>query len=206
LADDQSQFRLLVFFRRLQLMLLLELGQPFACRQNARLEFRLVQQAVLVCINQSRNALFHLFDQFDQCVGLAARAGFRLLQTAFVLVANALRFGQQAAHIFPHAGVQNICANLLVPAQSLAAETVGVGTGAAVVGIRDAALRRGPARGLSVATVAATAADDQALQQVATAARADATTLAILFELCLDRLEKVFRNESRYIDEYLVIL
>src|SRR5437763_218883 len=71
-----------------------------------------------------------------------ARVRRRPLQPTLVFRPDPLGLGQEAAHIVPDGGVQHISADLFVPAQSLAAEAIGVGTGAAVVGVRDLTLGR----------------------------------------------------------------
>src|SRR3954454_21636273 len=55
LSDHQPEFRLPGRLAHPLPTVLLQLGQPLACRQDPRLEFRLVEQPVAVGINQSRN-------------------------------------------------------------------------------------------------------------------------------------------------------
>ena len=85
-------------------------------------------------------------------------------QPPLVLRPDPLGFGQEMAHIFPHGAVQYVGADLLVPAQTLTAEAVGVRARAAVVGVADLALGGGPTCRLTVAAVAAPLTDDQALK------------------------------------------
>src|SRR4051794_240971 len=99
------------------------------------------------------------------------------------------------ADIFPYGGVEHIGADLLVPAQPLAAEAVRVRPGAAIVGVGDFALGRGPARRLAVAAIPATLADDQALKQVTAATGPGATALPILLELSPDRPEEFLAHQ-----------
>ena len=107
-------------------------------------------------------------------------------------------------HIFPDGGVQHIGADLLIPAQALAAEAIGVGARTAVVGVRDLALGRGTARRLTVAAIAAPLADDQALEQVTAATGPVATALPILLELSLNGLEEFLVHQPRNLDENLI--
>src|SRR6516162_4369003 len=93
------------------------------------------------------------------------------LQPRLVLGPHPLGLGQKLTHVVPDRGIQDIGADLPVPAQPLAAEAIGVGAGTAVVGVGDLALGRGPARRLAIAAVAAPLADDQALKQVTTTTR-----------------------------------
>src|SRR3954454_23905740 len=156
LADHQPQLRLLGGFADPLPALDLQLGQPLPRRRDPRLEFRLVEQPVAVGIDQSRDHLFYIIDQLVDRLHLPARAGLLPMQPPLVLRPDPLGLGQELAHISPHGGVQHIGADLLVPAQPLAAEAVGVRAGAAIVGVGDFALGRGrgPTRRLAVAAVA----------------------------------------------------
>src|SRR5262245_33296572 len=127
------------------------------------------------------------------------------LQPALVLGPHPLRLGQKLTHVFPHRGVQDIGADLLVPAQALAAEAIGVGAGAAVVGVGDLALGRGPAHRLAVAAVAAPLADDQPLKQVTTTTGPVTTALPILLELSLNGCEERLTHQPRNIYEDLIV-
>src|SRR4029077_5277553 len=121
---------------------------------------------------------------------LATWASLRPLQPSLVLRPNPPGLGQEVTHVFPDGGVQDIGTDLLIPAQPLATEAIGVGARAAVVGVGDLTLGRGPAHRLAVAAVAAPFADDQALKQVSGALRPVATALPVLLELSLNRLEE----------------
>src|SRR5512143_2218275 len=103
-----------------------------------------------------------------------------------VLLLNTLRLGQETTHVLPDGGVQHIGPDLLVPTEALAAEAVGVRAGAAVVGVRDPAPGRRPGRPLTVASVAAPLAHDQALEQVTASARPVAPATPVLLELSLN--------------------
>src|SRR4051812_27907823 len=96
---------------------------------------------------------------------LATCPGLRPLQPPLVLRPDPLGLGQELAHVLPDGGAQDTGADLLVPAHSLAAEAVGVGARAAVIGVGDLPLGRGPTHRLAVAAVAARLADDQALEE-----------------------------------------
>ena len=135
---------------------------------------------------------------------LAFRARLRPLQPPLVLRPYPLGLGQEVTHVFPDGGVQDIRAELLIPAQALATEAIGVGARAAVVGVGNLALGRGPAHRLAVAAVAAPLADDQALKQVAAATGPVATALPVLFELSLNRPEEFLAHQPGNINENLI--
>src|SRR5262249_7832004 len=143
--------------------------------------------------------------QFGEVLHLLSRPRLRPLEPTLVLPADPLGLGQEATHVFPHGGVQHIGADLLVPTETLAAEAIGVGARAAVVGVGDLAPGRGPARRLAVAAVAAPLAHDQALEQVPAAARSVAPALPVLFELSLDHPEEVPAHQPGDIDEDLIL-
>src|SRR6266545_2031966 len=63
---------------------------------------------------------------------LAFWARLRPLQPPLVLRPYPLGLGQEVTHVFPDGGVQDISAELLIPAQALATEAIGVGARAAV--------------------------------------------------------------------------
>src|SRR5512140_1870376 len=100
---------------------------------------------------------------------LAFWARLRPLQPPLVLRAYPLGLGQEVTHVFPDGGVQDISADLLIPAQALATEAIGVGARAAVVGVGNLALGRGPAHRLAVGarlgiSIQVTSMDDQSVQ------------------------------------------
>src|SRR5271165_7694170 len=136
---------------------------------------------------------------------LAVWSSRRPVQPPLVLRPNPLGLGQELTHVFPDRGVQDIGADLLIPAQALAAEPIGVGARAAVVGVGDLTLGRGPAHRLAVAAVAAPFADDQALKQVSGALRPVATALSVLLELSLNRPEEFLTHQPGDIYEDLIL-
>ena len=77
---------------------------------------------------------------------LLTRPRLGTLESPLVLPPDPLRLGQELAHVFPDGGVQHIGADLLVPTEALAAEAIGVGARAAVVGVGDPALPLDAAR------------------------------------------------------------
>src|SRR5262249_7888273 len=117
---------------------------------------------------------------------------------------NPLGFGQELTHVFPDGRVQDVGADLLIPAQALATETIGVRAGAAVVGVGDLPLGRGPAHRLAVAAVAAPLADDQALEEITAAKRRFATALPVLLELTWTRPEEFLAHQPGDLDEDLI--
>ncbi len=206
LPDYQPEFRLLDGRADPLPIFLPQFGQARPRRRNPRLEFRLVEQPVAVGIDQSRNHLFYIIHQLTDMLHLLTRPRLRTPESPLVLAPDTLRLGQEPAHVFPDGGVQHIGAGLLVPTETLAAEAVGVGARAAVVGVGDLAfaLGRGPARRLAVAAVAAPFADDQTLEQVTPAAGPVATASPVLLELSLDRPEEVLAHHPGDINEDLV--
>ncbi len=205
MTDHQPQFRLLSGLAHPLPTLVLQFGQPLPRRQDPRLEFRLVEQPIAVGIDQPRDHLLEICDHLVEMLHLAVRPGLRPLQPPLVLRPDPLGLGQEMAHVFPDGGVQDIGADLLVPAQALAAEAIGVGARAAVVGVRDLPLGRGPARRLAVAAVAAPLADDQALEEIAVAMGPLATAAPVLLELGLDRPEELLAHQSGDLDEDLLL-
>ena len=111
---------------------------------------------------------------------LASWARLRPSQPPLVLRPYPFGLGQEVTHVFPDGGVQDISAELLVPAQPLATEAIGVGARTAVVGVGNLALGRGPAYRLAVAAVAAPLAHHQALKKIAATTWPFATALPVL--------------------------
>src|SRR5512147_1320396 len=184
-------------------MLGLQFGQARSRRRDPRLEFRLVEQPIAVSIDQSRNHLLYIAYQFTEMLHLLTRPRLRTPEPTLVLPPDPLRLGQEAAHVFPDGGVQQIGADLLVPTEALAAEAIGVRARAAVVGVGDLAfaLGRGPTRRLAVAAVATPLAHDQALEQVPAATGPVAAAAAVLLELGLDRPEEVLAHQAGHFNE-----
>jgi hypothetical protein len=137
---------------------------------------------------------------------LLTRPRLGTLESPLVLPPDPIRLGQEPAYVVPDGGVQHIGADLLVPAEALATETIGVGARAAVVGVGDLgfALGCGPGRRLAVAAVTATLADDQALEQIPAAAGSVAAALPVLLELGLDRPEEVLAHQPWDFNEDLI--
>src|SRR5271165_408481 len=117
---------------------------------------------------------------------LAFWARLRPLQPPLVLRPYPLGLGQELTHVVPDGGVQDISAELRIPAQALATEAIGVGARAAV------------------AAVTAPLADDQALKQVAAATGPVATALPVLLELSLNRPEEFLAHQPGNINENVI--
>jgi hypothetical protein len=126
LADHQTQLRLLVLLIGRPFPFVFQPGKPLTRRADPRLKFRPFQQPLSIRINKPRNVFLDLMDQFHDLVNLAGFAGFRPLPTSFVLDADPPRLGQQAANILPDGRIQQVGADLLVPAQPLPAESVRI--------------------------------------------------------------------------------
>src|SRR3954454_14173983 len=128
------------------------------------------------------------------------------LQSPLVLLPDPLRLGQETSYVLPDGSVKDIGADLLVPAEALPTETIGIRACATVVRVGDPtlALGRGSARRLAVAAVAAPLADDQALEQISATAGPVATALPVLLELGLDGQEEAFAHQPGDFDEDLI--
>src|SRR5512142_2116538 len=122
LADHQPEFRLLGGLADPLPILFLQSGQALPRRRDPRLEFRLVEQSVAVSIDQPRNHPFHITHQLAEMLHLLTRPRLSTPKSPLVLPPDPLRLGQEAAHVFPDGGVQQIGADLLVPTETLAAE------------------------------------------------------------------------------------
>ncbi len=127
-------------------------------------------------------------------------ARLRALQPPLVLRPHPFGLGQEVTHVFPDGGVQDISAELLIPAKPLATEAIGVGARTAVVGVGNLALGRGPAHRLAVAAVAAPLAHYQALKEISAATGLFATTLPVLLKLSLNRLEEFLAHQPGNVD------
>ena len=135
---------------------------------------------------------------------LAVWSSRQPVQPPLVLRPNPLGLGQELTHVFPDGGVQDIGADLLIPAEALAAEAISVGAGAAIVGVGDLALGRGPAHRLAIAAIAAPLADDQALKEVTATTGPVTTALPILLKLSLNHPEEFLAHQGRNFNEYLI--
>jgi hypothetical protein len=121
LTDHQPQFRVPVFLFGPLFVLLLQLRQPLPRRPHPRLELRLVQEAVPIRIDQSRNCLSHMTDKLGDLAGLTTVASPRPFQTPPVLLSNTSGLRQQRGDIFPHGRVQLVGPDSLGSAQLLSA-------------------------------------------------------------------------------------
>ena len=187
-------------------VLCLQLRQPLPSSRDPRLEFGLVEQSVAVRVNQSGNHSFHITRQLAEMLHLLIRSRLGPSEPPLVLLPDTLRLGQETTHVFPDGGVQHIGPDLLVPTEALAAEAVGVRACAAVVGVRDPAPGSRPSRPLTVASVAAPLAHDQALEQVTASARPVAPATSVLLELSPNHSEELFAHQRGYVDENVIIL
>src|SRR5438445_311855 len=142
------------------------------------------QTSSLVGVDQTRHASADAGNQPGELLCRSSRLTSSAMQPLFELVTHALGVRQQRTDILPHRSVQKVGAALLVAADPLAAEAIGITAHAAIIGIiAPPALATGTAQGLAVVGIAAVPADQQALKQVATATSAFAPTPTILLQL-----------------------
>jgi len=146
-----------------------------------------------------------LLDQLGQLIGCPSSVGLCLPLTAFVLGFDPLGLREQRTNILPDGLLQEVGAYLLVPAQPLPSEAIRIRAGATVVRIPHLPLGRDTARGFPIAAIAASLADNQPLEQETVAVRLGAPSKSVLLELCLDRLEDLLADQSRDIDQDLVL-
>src|SRR5262245_27025444 len=184
-TDHQPQFRLQALLIGLPLVFLLQPREPLPRRRDPRLELRPLQQTVPIRIDQSGDRLPRLADQLGQLAGLTGRLPLRPLQAPPVLLADALRLGQQRADVVPHRRVQPVGPDRPGPAEPLPAEPPALGTAATVVGVGRPPLGRPRPRLVAMAAVPAAPADNQALEQIRRPPRMGPASLAVLLDLFL---------------------
>jgi hypothetical protein len=126
LTDHQPQFLLLILLPDPPLAFALKLGEALPRRQDPRLEFRLLDQAVSVGVDHPRDRLFYILNHLRKLLDLMARPRPRALQPPLVLRPDATGLGEEMVDVFPDGAVQDVGPDLLVPAEPLAAEPVAV--------------------------------------------------------------------------------
>jgi len=155
-----------------------------ARRLDARLELALVHQALLIGVDQPRDAaadLGHL--RLQSLVSLRLCVGIVAVKPPLQFALHAGRIGQELAHVAPHCLVKQVLARRLAAAHRLAAAAVRLAARrATVVGVFDLAAGAGSGAG-PVAGVPALGADQQSLQQVDRSAATLAEAFAVLGQL-----------------------
>jgi hypothetical protein len=119
LTDYQPQLRVPVLHFDPLLVLLLQPRQPLPRRRDPRLELRLVQEAVPIRIDQSRDCLSHMIEKLGHLTALANLAPPRPFQPPPVFLSDALGLGQQRGDVLPHRSVQLIGPDSPGPTQLL---------------------------------------------------------------------------------------
>src|SRR6516162_2840130 len=178
---------------------------PLSCRGDPRLELRLLDQAITIRIDKSRNALLNLHDQLGNLIGLAVTVRLLPLAAPLVLGPDPVGLRQQAAHILPYGGVQVVGTDHLVPAQALPTRSELIGAQAAVIRVRLLGLGISPLQAVGRTGVPASLADHQPLKQIAVAARFCTLPQPILFELRLDCNEELFSDQCGNRDPNLIL-
>src|SRR5262249_24749192 len=129
---------------------------------------------------------------------LRSLLGVFIVESPLVLRLDPSRIPQQRADISPHGLLQQVRSYVLVLADPLAPEAVGVRAGAAVVGVRTLLPLRGPlAPVLAVVGVAAILADQQSLEQVAGPPPPLPLPAPVLLQLLGDGGEQRFADQGR---------
>ena len=199
LADQQGQLPLLRGMIHQLAELPFQRGEALVEPADARLEVRLLDQPLRVGVDQAADARAQRAGLRRQR-RLVGRGGVAagLGQAALVLRRQPLGVRQEPPYLLPHRGVQPVGAHLRIVADPVAAEAVGVGAGAAIVGVGTRVPLAGAAAdGLAVVGVLAAGAADQALEQVARPALALPRPLPVLRQLLLDRGEQLGGDQGR---------
>ena len=159
--------------------LLVESLEPLSGPLQARLEFALVQQPFFVSVDQAADATPGcgdlLVDLFEFDVGLAVPA-----EASLELLPQVLWVLEQRPDVGPHGAVEPVHTNRLVRTDASAAEPVAVHARAAIVWIWCLLIEGESAQALAVVGVPATAAFQQALEQVPRAAPLLPAAFAVL--------------------------
>jgi hypothetical protein len=206
LADHQAEFVVGGGLVGRGLQLGLYLAEPSFGVAQPRFKLLLRQQAVFVGVDQAGDAPFELLDHRGQLRGLRGLAVWLFVQAPFVFLPHPIGILQQGTHVFPHGGFQQIGADLLVPTDAFAAETIGVGAHTAVVGIPPClAFGRRTTHRLAVVGVLAALALNQPLEQVAGATLSLATVLFVLDESVLHCREEIFADDCRHGNAFLLL-
>ena len=115
------------------------------------------------------------------------------------LVFSAHRFGiaEQRADVAPNSGVQTVHPHLLVVADAVSSETIGIAPHAAVVGVGGFSFRRRAADRLAIVGIAAAVAHNETLQKVFGTALALPAHFLVLCKLLTDGFEQVLTDQGR---------
>jgi hypothetical protein len=161
---------------------LLHLLQFFLAAFYSGLELLFVDESFGVAVDQTREPLFQFGGlRFQHRTVLLP---LRLLPAALMLLCYAGRVLQQGTDLLPHRLFQQIGTHLPVGAHPLTAKAIGIAPDAAIIGIVAGMSFPGArADGFAVISITALLAADQALQQIACAALALTSMLAIFRQL-----------------------
>jgi hypothetical protein len=206
LFHDTLQVSVFCRARRRRVRFRLQLGQAFFGAAHPRLEFFALHVAVLIGIEQARDAAPHLGEQALQLLHGPARFLPATLQAALVLLVHALWIRQQGADVLPHQLVQQVRATLLVATDPRTTKAIRVTSDTSIVRIVTwLALAGRPAQWLAVVGVATLTTDQQSLQQIALAALALPPPLAILRQLFRHGCEESLVHDRRHPDANLFL-
>jgi len=128
------------------------------------------------------------------------------VQSPLILLADTIRISQKGTYVFPHGGFQQVGADLFVPADSFAAETIGIGANTSIVGIAFLAIGGGVTHGFSVVGVVAALAPEQTLKQITSATSSLTVVILVFDKLLLDHLEQILTDDRRDGDAFLFFL
>ena len=131
------------------------------------------------------------------CIGTDPFAFRVKVQSPFVLLFQAVRMGQQFAHLLPDQLIKPLGSHLLVVADALTTETVGIGSDAAIIRVLLATFAGGFADLFAIVGIAAMPAHAQALKQIGCTAATLTRPLAILLQLFFNSNEQGFTDDRR---------
>ena len=144
-----------------------QMGDPLAEPGNAGFELVLFEEPLGVTVDQPRQALPQLAE-----LGLERGEGRALgvpvgMQAPPVFLRQPLGVGQQSTDFVPHGQIQQIGPYLGILTDTLAAKAVGIGSEAAVIGVRPGSALAGTgAEALPIEGIATVLTLHQALQQI----------------------------------------
>ena len=180
-------------------MSLLQLGHALFQPGNARLEFRFVDDAFGIAVDEPADPAPQAGYLTIEVKYLVWRSGAiaRLSDAPTVFMGYAIRLLQESFHLVPNDLLQLVAAHGSVVAHRRAAEPVAVGASAAIIAqnVRRIVFARARS-GLAIICVAAAAANRQALQKPGCARFLTTFTPAILLELRASKLEHSWINKG----------
>jgi hypothetical protein len=207
LPDDQTQLVLQRSLRGDVTYLFLQGGNALFEALYPWLEVVLLNQPIRIRVDQSPHALSKSTDLGVETGQIIATAVLpRVPQATLILLLEPLWLLEQRADFLPHRGIHQIRSHLGVITEPVAAEAVGVSAGAPVVGVvADMAFGCTRADRLAVVSVATAGTADEALEQVASAARSLPCPPTILGQLLLNYGKEILADQGRHGDADLLL-